>query len=710
MKLRTLSLLFFLFTVAIIACKKKEDVKPEVQEEIDFKKMSVPLGFDYATTSDQNLNVSVVLLGGQPYKGAEFDVYLDDPADYIDNLASLEKLRNIVSLRLDEKGTISTTLRIPDYIQKVYLVSKSIGIPEYFELAKSSNGFSLVYNPNQPQVSKTGALANLSFYQNGFQLQSTGGNVFSGLPTLSDVNTNTTIRSWSNVGFPDYLTTPVYVNPTFLERFKAALPKGVPVPAGSNYLDSSIPRTIVLDLKPGQTADVTVTFMFANSANKNTLGYYWYPTNTPPASAAAIPAANKGYIFPSTSRSTTTNYSGLVAGHTVKLVGPNTDGSFPPNTTIGFFLISNSFTPTTVGTPGTINTSRVTYYSNSSYNVAGSTGNMSGKKERMVTLYDEATNKIVWSIEDGTDGDYSDIAFFASWNPNEAIDVSKFPKLPTAPKSDSDYIFYPAKNVKGTLLFEDCWPSLADFDMNDMVVNHNYTGLLDQSAANKISEVNFTFDLASISAQQNNSFAVMVPDVPPSQVAIVTNLNFDGANINSNKTLTYAVESGHTNDMVIRVFDGASTILGGNNINNTSTTRAVETFSFTVKFNPSITVANFNKISPFLIPRGNRSYEIHLANHRPSVKANKAVFGTFDDNSSVGAGRYFLSNTKNSLGNITWAIDVPEKIPFPKTGQSMTGAYPNFASWATSGAASHTDWYTNGVANRVAEKLVNPPN
>src|SRR5690606_32602156 len=145
--------------------------------------------------------------------------------------------------------------------------------------------------------------------------------------------------------------------------------------------------------------------------------------------------------------------------------------------------------------------------------------------------------------------------------------------------------------------------------------NHNYTGLIDQVEANKISEVNFTFDLASISAQQNNSFGVMIPNATPNQVAIVTNLNFDGANINSNKSLTYSVESGHTNDVVVRVFDGATTIMGGTNVNNVgngSTTRAVETFSFTVKFNPAIPVSDFNKISPFLIPRGSRSVEIHL--------------------------------------------------------------------------------------------------
>lgn len=697
MKFRILSPVLISVVLFSLGCKKDQQDETETTQDVDFRSMKVADGFDYSTTLTQNLTVDVHLLGDIPYKGAEFDVCLDNPDAYLDQPTELNNLRVVRSIRLDDKGHFETDLRMPSHISKIYLISKSIGVPEYFEVERGANGFQLNYNPSQPNK-KTSSV--YSFIDSRA--------IQAGGPQNVQA-----VRSWSNVGFPDYLTNPVYVNPSFLQRFKAALPKGVPVPVNSNYLDSSIPRNIVLDLKPGQTANVSITFMFANSSNKNTLGYYWHPTNAKPTSQAAIPAGNKGYIFPSTSRTATTNYSGLVAGNTVELIGPNSDGSFPPNTTIGFFLISNSFTPTAVGTPGTINTTRTTYYSDYNINTAGSTGYMAGKKERMVTLYDEATNKIVWSIEDGTDGDYSDIAFFASWNPNEAIDVTNFPKLPTVPRTDSDYVFYPAKNVKGTLLFEDCWPRLADFDMNDMVIHHNYTGLIDQVEQNKISEVNFTFDLASISAQQNNGFGVLVPNATPGQVAIVTNVNFDGANVNSNKSLNYSVESGHTSDVVIKVFDGATTILGGNNVNNTgagSTTRAAETFSFTVKFNPAIPLADFNKISPFLIPRGNRNYEIHLANRKPSVKVNRSLFGTDDDNSSVAANRYYLSNTKNSAGNITWAIDVPEKIPYPKSGQSMTAAYPKFVQWATSGATTNLNWYTNNAGNRVLDKLTNSPN
>lgn len=687
--------LFLVMSLFLIAgCKKKNEINPEPEEAPSFRKMAAPSGFDYATTQTHNLNVKVNLLGGDAYEGAAFDVLLDNPKDAIGEPEELSKLRKVMSIRLNKDGKYATELKIPGSVDKIYLLSKSIGVPDYFEVSQSSSGFNLNYAAAGPEITTSFSVMR--------KFAASERNT--GVAALAQV-----VKSWSNVGFPDYLTTSIPVSASFLNRIGGALPRGQKVnPA---FMGTNAPRTIVLDLKPGQTADVNITFLFANSANKNTLGYYWFPTNTPPASAAAI--VNKGYIFPSTSRTTVTDYSGLVAGHTVKLTGPNADGSFPPNTTIGFFLIANGFTPNAnPGTPGTINTGRTTYYSNKNFNVAGTTGNMSGVKERMIAIYDNSTNKIVWSVEDGTDGDYSDVAFFATWNPNEAINTGDFPKVPDLPGQTPDIIYSPSATTKGTLMFEDSWPRLADFDMNDMVLNYRHAAKVDDFGQ-RVSEINFNFDLISVAAKQNNGFAVMIPNVPPSLISSISKLNFNGVNLNTNQQITYAVEPGHSNDLVIRLFDGASTVLGGDCINNEGTgckITPVTTYSFTVKFTTPVKVSDFNNISPFIIPRGNRAVETHLVNQRPSVKADLKYFGTEDDGSAPAQGKYYLSNTKNSVGNINWAIDIPAQIPYPKSGESMTLAYPNFVEWVKSGNTLHKDWYTNTPGNRVGSKLVNPPN
>ena len=680
-----------LIALALLSsCKKADKEETIVEEEgtVDFKQMPVPDNFSYSTTNQQSLDVEVLLLGKIPYEGARFEVYLDDPTAGLDDPAALESLRMIQSFRLNSKGQYLSEIKLPSYVEKIYLLSKSIGIPEIFQLNRTTTGFKLRYDAGSATYpfKQTSLKGGVSIFQSGAA--------------------KTSARSWNNVGFPDYLSEPFYVSSRFLQRFQTAVPYKTPV--NTSFLDNSIPRNIVLDLKPGQTADVSITFMFSTSQNKNTLGYYWYPTNTPPATKEDI--VNKGYIFPSASRSTVTDYSGLVAGQTVRLLGPNADGTFPPNMTIGFFLISNGFVPSTdPAVPGTIRTTRTTYYSDKRFNNAGGTGNMTGRTERMVVLYDEATNKIVWAVEDGTDGDYSDIAFFASWNPNEAVPTKDYPKLPDVPRTDNDFVYYPGKNLKGTLMYEDCWPRLGDFDMNDMVLNHNYIGYKDENG--NISDIIFNYDLKAISAQMNNSFGVMIPGIAPGNVQIVTNTTPEGINNNSNPSRSYEVEEGHTNDVVVKVFDGAATIMGGIVVNNTgdgAITRNAEKFSFTVRFKQPISIGTFNSISPFIIPNGKRNVETHLANRRPSVKINTAKYGTEDDNTSTGAGRYFLSNTRNSLGNLTWAVEVPSEIPYTKSGKSMTRAFPKFADWATSGGVLSPNWYTNESGNRATTLLVNP--
>lgn len=294
-------------------------------------------------------------------------------------------------------------------------------------------------------------------------------------------------------------------------------------------------------------------------------------------------------------------------------------------------------------------------------------------------------------------------------NKAQSLNPSDPPQVTSLYKSEADYVYYPAKNTKGTLLFEDCWPRLGDFDMNDMVLNHYYIGELD--AFGNVKQINFNFDLAAISADQNNSFAVLIPEISSENVLSVSSLDFNGLNLNSTSGRNYVVEDGHSRDIVIKVFDGASSIMGGKSVNNVgigSIARANETFSFTIKFINPVPISHFNDISPFIIPRGTRTVETHLANKRPSIKANLRLFGTEDDNSLPEVGRFYLSNTKKGLGNLTWAVDVPMKIPYPKSGKSITKAFKNFTLWATSGGVIKKDWYSAGTDNRNDDYLFYP--
>lgn len=90
----------------------------------------------------------------------------------------------------------------------------------------------------------------------------------------------------------------------------------------------------IADIAITQTSDVYITFVTENGANKNSIAFYTYPTNQPPATAKDIQVIT--YVFPSAGYLTP-----LAPGDKVKL------GKFEPGTSIGFVLMQNAWNSTT---------------------------------------------------------------------------------------------------------------------------------------------------------------------------------------------------------------------------------------------------------------------------------------------------------------------------------------------------------------------------
>ena len=47
-------------------------------------------------------------------------------------------------------------------------------------------------------------------------------------------------------------------------------------------------------------------------------------------------------------------------------------------------------------------------------------------------------------------------------------------KSPTTSKCHYIYVYYPAKNTYGTVMFEDRWPVVGDYDLNDLIIDCNW--------------------------------------------------------------------------------------------------------------------------------------------------------------------------------------------------------------------------------------------
>lgn len=158
----------------------------------------------------------------------------------------------------------------------------------------------------------------------------------------------------------------------------------------------------IADLKITQSSDVFITFVSQVTNYRNTLGFYTYPTNNPPASAKDIRKIT--YVFPSVSLETP-----LKAGDKVKI------GRFDVGTSIGFVLMRDSWDPVTK----TINNKVVHFCSNDILNPEIDPN----LKKHAVLINYPSENKMLIGFEntDRTekkcDHDFNDVVIYATVTP-----------------------------------------------------------------------------------------------------------------------------------------------------------------------------------------------------------------------------------------------------------------------------------------------------
>lgn len=247
--------------------------------------------------------------------------------------------------------------------------------------------------------------------------------------------------------------------------------------------------------------------------------------------------------------------------------------------------------------------------------------------------------------------------------------------------------FYPSENSKATLAFEDMWPHLGDYDMNDVVISYQYN--IVTNANNRVVQVLGNFSLLAAGGSYKNGFGVEFP-ISRNQVELLSG---------------GGLESGQSKAVIILF----------NNMRNemeTYNTIATQPFSDSVNFNVRFNVLNGPLLTDFGLSAYNpfiwnnsvgfgRGYEVHLPNHLPTNLANVNLFGTFLDNSSLVFGRYYLSKTNE----MPWALNIPTSFTYPKEKSKINQAYLKFNNWVKSCGKQDADWYLNKDEYRNKEHL-----
>ncbi len=260
----------------------------------------------------------------------------------------------------------------------------------------------------------------------------------------------------------------------------------------------------------------------------------------------------------------------------------------------------------------------------------------------------------------------------------------------------SEYIpidnLYPATGP-GTLAFEDLWPGKGDYDFNDLVLDYQFE--LISNTGNYVDQIKGTFTIRAFGASYENGFGFQLSsNIDPADLYV------EGQHITENylSLESNGVESAQTVPTII-VYDNAYNEMEhpgmGIGVNTDPDAPFVQPVTIEIRIYfpentytfAQVDIASFN---PFIIVNQERGVEVHLPGYAPTALADMSKFGTWEDNSNPGTGRWYVNDK-----NLPWAINIIESFDYPIEKQEILWAHLKFAEWAMSGGVQFPDWYKN---------------
>ena len=463
----------------------------------------------------------------------------------------------------------------------------------------------------------------------------------------------------------------------FFSRINNALPEAR---VNESFLTDDRGANITLQ----EEAEVYITFLHEGAGYKNSFGYFIFDANNPPVSVDQI---EEVIVFPNLS------YPHMASGHRVSI------GTFPAGTSIGFFLAANGFSYYT----GVKQSYSPHYYSLKGLNP----GSNDILRQHNVLLYDAAVSEVIIGFEDlprsWGDNDFNDAVFSVGATPSIAIDDSNLVEIPNANDSDADGVadesdefpnnydrayrtFYPSINDYVTLAFEDNWPRVGDYDMNDLVVHERFEKIY--NASGQLTAMRLDGYIAARGGDFHNGFAVRLMGVAPDQIK--------SAYLDIDDQRFIKVPEGNQTDAVLVLWKDTHvfTLTGESgacsHFNTYKTCSEFEPVPFTLDVNFSdVDVELTHNLLDFFIFRSDyRGREIHFADYPPTDLFDFTQLGKLDDSSEANIGRYFRTST-----NMPWALKIPTKWRHPREYIDVLWAYPDFEVWVESAGASSEDWY-----------------
>jgi LruC domain-containing protein len=682
-----LQLLALCCLLILAACNKTDKVAlpPPVttgNADVDaLVAMNVPASFNYNTDKEVSLDITILAPDNTPISNIPVRV-LNMP----------EELGGVALFKCltDASGKIGGTIKLPAYMNSIVVDPRYLGVMRNATVRVINNGITCSLGGT-----------------NGYSGNVVPNNILGGRPANNNqlqgrplANAYAFMGSYDADGKPGYLESGIDpISASFLANINATLPEKKDIRVHHPDLINS---NAEVNVNIVALTDIWVTFVSEGAGYRNTFAYFTYPTNNPPTSASQIDSLH--IIFPNASL---INSGGtLVPGNKVKI------GRFNSGTSIGFAVIADGWDGTKVSIYRSI------FYSLDNLNPETD----ASLKRHSILVWDDAQSLFLVGFDDqnrvtgGSDNDFNDCLFYVKSNPVSGISRASVKPIDIPVDTDRDgvndvyddfpndplraYInYYPSQTTFGTLAFEDKWPNLGDYDMNDLVVDYRYA--LVSNATNKVIEMTAKYVLQATGATFRNGFGVEFP-FASSLVQSVT-----GTKVTNNAVVSFSgngCEAGQTKAVIIP-FDDALTVFNkpGGYVNTLVSNPFVvpDTTNMQLTFTRGLSLSEMGTLpfNPFIIINKTRGREAHLAGYTPTQKVDLGYFKTGNDNTNPAQSIYYKTTT-----NLPWGVSFLEQFDYPAEGKVMNTAFTTFIPWVISGGTASNNWYKDS-SNMVRSNI-----
>ncbi|MEZ8099975.1 LruC domain-containing protein [Vibrio bivalvicida] len=271
---------------------------------------------------------------------------------------------------------------------------------------------------------------------------------------------------------------------------------------------------------------------------------------------------------------------------------------------------------------------------------------------------------------------------------------------------------YPSGGGFTTFAYEDQYPLVGDYDMNDVLMNVKFT---EYQLNNQVIRIKIEGKVAALGGDYHSGFAIRLPDVDREDI------KSDSVQLYVNNTLQSGSLESDTSDAVFIIHTDLWEITESGEAEGCTMFRTQENCGTTYRPTWSLTFSLENAVNtdtmpnfpydPFIFASPGHYYgdvgyqlsggypgrglEIHLKNQAPTNKFD-ARYKAYGLDTSNGETHY------HNINGLPWAIEIPTTWQHPLEQQNILQAYSKFADFAQDATGlTEPTWYTIPNTNRI---------